>query len=215
MTVTTAVTSYWSRFGRKSQELLVLRGKQPRFYDAPLGVSLSVALPTQSLRACQPPVQVALKFPTAGASRPFRFGGTTGARLCSWLCQSTQIRCCLTRRSNGPSAAVGLGPVSGTLYIFAARAKPAYRGGPFSSTLGITGATLRYSTRVSALRRELKQPQRGNAASTSRRLRETANTERGLRVVPNDCHHRSGFALVALRPPKRRASSASRSAAAA
>ena len=41
----------------------------------------------------------------------------------------------LTLRSNGPSTAGALGPVRGTLYIFANRAKPAYRGGPFSSNV--------------------------------------------------------------------------------
>ena len=41
----------------------------------------------------------------------------------------------LTLRSNGPPTAGGLGPVRGTLYIFANRAKPACRGGPFSSNV--------------------------------------------------------------------------------
>ena len=121
----------------------------------------------------------------------------------------------LTLRSSGASTACHQRPQGGTLDLFASRALAARRCAPLSSHVRHHGATLRYSTKVSALRRELKQPQRGNAASISRRLRETANTERGLRVVPNDCHDRSGFALVALRPPKRRASSASRSAAAA
>ena len=41
----------------------------------------------------------------------------------------------LTLRSNGPSTAGGLGPAAGTPYIFVVRAKPAYRGGPFSSNV--------------------------------------------------------------------------------
>ena len=45
-------------------------------------------------------------------------------------------RCCLTLRSTGPATAGQLGPVGGTRYIFANRAKPSCRSGPVTSNVG-------------------------------------------------------------------------------
>ena len=65
------------------------------------------------------------------------------ARLCTGIQPSLAAcrvrprdpKCCLTLRSTGPATADQLGPVGGTQYIFANRAKPPCRSGPVTSNV--------------------------------------------------------------------------------
>ena len=138
---------------QQSQELPALRGALLRLYGARRKVSLSVALPTRPVFVPPPSARAALQRPNAQASRSARLGRNTLRRLVLGCANPHKCRCCLTRRSNGPSTAGGLGPVRGTLYIFAARAKAPCRCGRLSSNVRHHGnhfAVLHESQRLAA-----------------------------------------------------------------